>query len=191
VRPIAPRPSQHEPSSGKQTPAQAVASTFGGGASRRAGGRQPRSADRGRGGLLGRRDSRVCSGRVGDRSPCVHPTPHGHGFIVVTSLHLGSEPLATNARCRHAAAVLVGWRTHWRTATRIPANRHIRNGLENRYPSLGGSRVRIPPPPLDEAVPGADLCLPPAPDGPHTAALSPLKSTGIHRGVRVQVLTGE
>jgi len=24
---------------------------------------------------------------------------------------------------------------------------HVRNGLENRYPSLGGSRVRIPPPP--------------------------------------------
>ena len=25
-------------------------------------------------------------------------------------------------------------------------------GLENRYPSLGGSRVQIPPPPLDQAV---------------------------------------
>jgi hypothetical protein len=44
-------------------------------------------------------------------------------------------------------AMCARWRTHWRTETRIPANRYFPNGLENRYPSLGGSRVRIPPPP--------------------------------------------
>jgi hypothetical protein len=41
----------------------------------------------------------------------------------------------------------VGWRIHWRTETEIPANEPLRDSLENRYPSLGGSRVRIPPPP--------------------------------------------
>ena len=40
------------------------------------------------------------------------------------------------------------WRTRWRTRPRIPATRNVPGGLENRYPSLGGSRVRIPPPPL-------------------------------------------
>src|SRR5262245_47800075 len=34
--------------------------------------------------------------------------------------------------------------------TESPANRHVRAGLEHRYPSLGGSRVQIPPPPLTE-----------------------------------------
>src|SRR5687768_9803955 len=41
------------------------------------------------------------------------------------------------------------WRMQWRTRQKIPANRDFRCGLENRYPSLGGSRVRIPPPPLE------------------------------------------
>jgi len=41
-----------------------------------------------------------------------------------------------------------GWRTEWRTGNRIPANSKVPGSLENRYPSLGGSRVRIPPPPL-------------------------------------------
>jgi hypothetical protein len=44
-----------------------------------------------------------------------------------------------------ASAIAADWRTNWRTATKIPANRHIQNGLENRYLSLGGSRVRISP----------------------------------------------
>jgi low temperature requirement protein LtrA len=35
----------------------------------------------------------------------------------------------------------------WRMRQKSPANFNFRNGLENRYPSLGGSRVRIPPPP--------------------------------------------
>jgi hypothetical protein len=39
----------------------------------------------------------------------------------------------------------------WRTAFKAPANRMFPHGLENRYPSLGGSRVQIPPPPLDQA----------------------------------------
>jgi hypothetical protein len=29
-----------------------------------------------------------------------------------------------------AAFIAPGWRTEWRTTTRIPANRHFRNGLE-------------------------------------------------------------
>src|SRR5918994_5513741 len=55
---------------------------------------------------------------------------------------------------RLARCLPSGWGTHWRTAAKIPANRHIRNGLASRYPSLGGSRVRIPPPP---SPPGSRL----------------------------------
>ena len=39
------------------------------------------------------------------------------------------------------------WRTYRRTGAKLPANQPFLGGLENRYPSLGGSRVRIPPPP--------------------------------------------
>jgi hypothetical protein len=45
------------------------------------------------------------------------------------------------------AAISAGWRIHWRSGNKSPANRYFLGGLENRYPSLGGSRVRIPPPP--------------------------------------------
>ena len=38
------------------------------------------------------------------------------------------------------------WRTYRRTGAKLPANQPFLGGLENRYPSLGGSRVRIPPP---------------------------------------------
>src|SRR5947199_8365849 len=34
-----------------------------------------------------------------------------------------------------------------------PSHEPKRDGLENRYPSLGGSRVQIPPPPLPEPNP--------------------------------------
>jgi hypothetical protein len=33
-----------------------------------------------------------------------------------------------------------------------PANDYFLGGRENRYPSLGGSRVRIPPPPLSSRI---------------------------------------
>jgi len=36
-----------------------------------------------------------------------------------------------------------GWRTHRRTASKLPANQEFTRGLESRYPSFGGSRVRI------------------------------------------------
>jgi hypothetical protein len=45
-------------------------------------------------------------------------------------------------------AASVGWRTPWRTRRKIPAHEPFYSGLENRYPSLGGSRVRIPPLPV-------------------------------------------
>ena len=44
-----------------------------------------------------------------------------------------------------------GWRTDWRTRSKVPANRHVRAGLENRFGPLGPTRVQIPPPPLLEA----------------------------------------
>jgi len=51
-------------------------------------------------------------------------------------------------RCWRRAATAADWRTYWRTSIEIPAKTCFRCGLENRYPSLGGSRVQIPPPPL-------------------------------------------
>ena len=41
------------------------------------------------------------------------------------------------------------WRTNWRTRLKIPANWHVRVGLENRFGPLGPTRVQIPPPPLN------------------------------------------
>jgi hypothetical protein len=49
-------------------------------------------------------------------------------------------------------------------------------GLENRYPSLGGSRVRIPPPPLNQAVPDQGAASVRACAVSQTAALSLWKS---------------
>lgn len=37
--------------------------------------------------------------------------------------------------------------SHWRIRTKVTANPHFVRGLESRYPSFGGSWVRIPPPP--------------------------------------------
>jgi hypothetical protein len=43
-----------------------------------------------------------------------------------------------------------GWRTNWRTSTKVPANRHVGDCLENRFGPLGPTRVQIPPPPLNQ-----------------------------------------
>jgi hypothetical protein len=56
--------------------------------------------------------------------------------------------VASVNRAPSDARAVSRWRPDWRTSVTTPANLHLRNGLENRYPSLGGSRVRIPPPPL-------------------------------------------
>ncbi len=50
------------------------------------------------------------------------------------------RPVARNSVRPH-------WRIYWRIRSEVPASGHFLGGLENRYPSLGGSRVRIPPPP--------------------------------------------
>ena len=42
------------------------------------------------------------------------------------------------------------WRTYWRTRSKVPANDHVRAGLENRFGLLGPTRVQIPPPPLNQ-----------------------------------------
>ena len=59
----------------------------------------------------------------------------------------GSLPEKTVPRLRPCYQDRRRWRIHWRIGTKRPANSHFLGGLENRYPSLGGSRVRIPPPP--------------------------------------------
>ncbi len=75
-------------------------------------------------------------------------------------------------RMSTAASLEPRWRTNWRTSGKMPANEHIRNGLGNRYPSLGGSRVRIPRP-LSQAVHGQRI-----------ASCACLQSFGPHRSVR-------
>src|SRR5262245_56545942 len=44
------------------------------------------------------------------------------------------------------------WRIDWRTKHKMPANWHVRAGLENRFGPLGPTRVQIPPPPLSRTV---------------------------------------
>jgi hypothetical protein len=63
-------------------------------------------------------------------------TRTGDPFITSEVLQSAKLPAPTAAE----------WRTNWGTSTKTPANWQLRKGLENRYPSLGGSRVRIPPP---------------------------------------------
>jgi hypothetical protein len=63
----------------------------------------------------------------------------------------------------------------------VPANRDIGNGLENRYPSSGGSRVRIPPPPLTKRVPASEPASRMIVHGFPTAALRPWKSVEVQR----------
>jgi hypothetical protein len=45
----------------------------------------------------------------------------------------------------------VDWRAPWPAAPASPVFKRFVTRLENRYPSLGGSRVRIPPPPSPQA----------------------------------------
>jgi hypothetical protein len=53
---------------------------------------------------------------------------------------------------RQFSRALMYCRTACRTKATNGLTRRFDLGLENRYPSLGGSRVQIPPPPLDQAV---------------------------------------
>jgi hypothetical protein len=42
-----------------------------------------------------------------------------------------------------AADISAGWRIHWRTGRKIPANRHIRNGLENRRATASTENLKL------------------------------------------------
>ncbi len=53
------------------------------------------------------------------------------------------------AGCARPTATTAGWRTYWRTASKSPANSRFLVSLENRIRLNGGSRVQIPPPPLE------------------------------------------
>ena len=57
-----------------------------------------------------------------------------------------------SVRQTHRRACRSDWRINWRTRHKLPANRHVRVGLENRFGPLGPTRVQIPPPPLNGAV---------------------------------------
>ena len=54
-------------------------------------------------------------------------------------------------RCRSGKRSSL-WRMDWRATVESPANRHNRDGLENRYRRFRRSRVQNPPPPLDQAA---------------------------------------
>ena len=87
------------------------------------------SSDRQRRRLLGARTiTDVCRAAAASR---------GHRHSLVRGGQRGS-----------AAGISGGWRTRWRTSTKLPANERFRESLENRYGSLGSSRVQIPPSPL-------------------------------------------
>jgi hypothetical protein len=66
------------------------------------------------------------------------PGVRGTGLLIPHDGHL----TVANVQLAHSLA----------RERKSPANKHFRCGLENRYPSLGGSRVQIPPPPLNQAV---------------------------------------
>jgi hypothetical protein len=57
------------------------------------------------------------------------------------------EPLHFPATLDSRQSTSAGWRTNWANAARNTCKSVISSGLANRYPSLGGSRVQIPPPP--------------------------------------------
>jgi hypothetical protein len=63
-------------------------------------------------------------------------------------------------------------------------------GLENRYPSLGGSRVRIPPPPLNQAVPGKEAASVRVRAVSQTATRSPCKSVDVSGSPLISLVTG-
>ena len=69
---------------------------------------------------------------------------------------MASRPERPSAQAPTHSRRTPGWRIYWRIRRKDPANTNVLGGLENRYPSLGGSRVRIPPPPLNQAVPGLE-----------------------------------
>ncbi len=93
--------------------------------------------------------------------------------------------------CSHApAAMSCGWRTHWRTKHKIPANRLFRGGLESRYPSSADRGFKSLPPPLGRAA-SREAALPHArPLISVTPAFSPLKSTDVHTSALTSGATG-
>jgi hypothetical protein len=69
-------------------------------------------------------------------------------FIVVIRDSAVLPRTSTDVRvCSQSEKPSRHWRTDWRTDPKIPANRLLLHGLENRFGSLGPTRVQIPPPP--------------------------------------------
>src|SRR6266542_5519379 len=76
-----------------------------------------------------------------------HPRPRA-GVPQLVELELrfsASRSAPSSAQQTASTGTADEWRTNWRTEAKVPANRHVRAGLENRFGLLGPTRVQIPP----------------------------------------------